>query len=347
MINLSTLENYLSEQERIRYIKNDGVSTRHLAMSDAVNYAIANRVLVKYFLRFYWIHFNHNLDMTLTVCKYAVERGEIKAAQQYFWSIIKIYYLSTYEAHARNVARYDRIPPKADELELANAYRAQLPKVKAALLPWLEAYGQILAITKDMDEQAKLAALLERVRTNAPKPPSKIPPDTRPMSEETFWCLISESRKGTEDQAEHCEKLTEMLTRFKAKEIVKFSKVLHGFISKAYTYDMLAMATIVNSGCSDDGFEYFLAWVVLQGQEFYEEAVRDVDSAGKRVKKDLEAEAEELLTVADDAYLEVKGEELPESAFGKRKKLTGKKWEPSDLKRLYPGMCKRHGYAGE
>ncbi|MGL6074966.1 MAG: DUF4240 domain-containing protein [Fimbriiglobus sp.] len=286
----------------------------------------------------------NDLESTLKVCLLAATDGEGLAAQKCLCRMIKMYYLSHYEDISKNVVRYALM--KSPDEEMLNGYRVELPRAQAALLPWLEAYGQLLAVTNDEAEQAKLATLLERVRTNAPKPPSEIPPETRSMTEETFWALISESKKGTEDQGEHCEKLTELLTRFKAKEIVKFSKLLHGFMATAYTYEMLAMATIVNSGCSDDGFDYFLAWVVLQGQEFYEEALRDVDSAGKRVKKDLEAEAEELLTVADDAYLEVKGEELPESAYGKRKKLTGQKWEPSDLKRLYPAMCKKHGFVG-
>jgi hypothetical protein len=39
-----------------------------------------------------------------------------------------------------------------------------------------------------------------------------------------------------------------------------------------------AAAYVINGGCSDDGFDYFRAWLMLQGQGTFGQAVADLDS---------------------------------------------------------------------
>jgi len=59
-------------------------------------------------------------------------------------------------------------------------------------------------------------------------------------------------------------------------------------------------------GCSDDGFEYFRCWLISQGKDVFENALRNPDSLVKAFAKlkqtDNIPELEEMLYVCTQAY---------------------------------------------
>ena len=317
-----------------------------LAAEATVKHAIAMRASGRILLKFCKIYTTNDPETTLQACVYATEKGFAKEAQRCLWSAIRPHLNKYYEC-VREVARFTKFQPKSQaQVELARAYKVQLPIELKRLTPWFDVYRELLAVTKDKSELSKFEAVVAHVASGQPKPVSDLPPDTRPMNEETFWSLISEASVRTPDLSERCEKLVARLIRFKKTDIVKFSKLLHGFVGLAYRYDLLGVATIVNDGCSDDGFDYFLAWLVFQGQERFEAILADPSSIAGWIKKGQVSEAEELMYVAGEAYAELSGDELPESAYGKRKKLTGTKRVDADLPKLFPALCKKFQYAG-
>ncbi len=40
------------------------------------------------------------------------------------------------------------------------------------------------------------------------------------------------------------------------------------------------MAYIINGGCSDDGFDYFLGWLIAKGRKYFEAALVNPERAG-------------------------------------------------------------------
>jgi hypothetical protein len=48
----------------------------------------------------------------------------------------------------------------------------------------------------------------------------------------------------------------------------------------------------MNGGCSDDGFEYFRAWLLAQGRDTFEKALEDPDTLA--ALEDPEGELEEF-----------------------------------------------------
>ena len=214
---------------------------------------------------------------------------------------------------------------------------------RAHTLEEITNYRKILTAAGDKDrELRKVEEIAAQVQSGQPRAKPNLPPDSRPMDVATFWSLIAESAKSRRDVTERCERLTQLLSAFKPPAVVKFSKLLHELLHRAYRHDLLAVATIVMGGCSDDSFEYFRAWLILQGEEKYRAALNDPASIGEWVKAKDEVEAEELLSVAEDAYTQLKGDELPESAYGKPpKKLQGEAWKAEDLATLYPALCRR------
>ena len=47
-----------------------------------------------------------------------------------------------------------------------------------------------------------------------------------------------------------------------------------------YTWDLWGVAYILKGGCSDDGFEYFRAWLIARGRDFVAQALADPEGLG-------------------------------------------------------------------
>ena len=104
-------------------------------------------------------------------------------------------------------------------------------------------------------------------------------------------------------------------------EIVSADEVLWGLLADSYRHPLWAAAYLVNGGCSDDGFEYFRGWLIMQGREVYERVVADPDAlaglAAIRAKAPSArpVECEDTLYIASRAYRAATGGELPGRAF--------------------------------
>lgn len=125
------------------------------------------------------------------------------------------------------------------------------------------------------------------------------------FSEADFWNIIERAKKiSNGDTTYQAELVTEMLAGRPLADIVKFGNIFSKLHRKTYRSDWWAAAYIINSGCSDDGFEDFRAWVISRGQKAFEEAVKDPESLVKHVNKNNmgECEAELLIYAALEAY---------------------------------------------
>jgi hypothetical protein len=161
------------------------------------------------------------------------------------------------------------------------------------------------------------------------------------MNEELFWKLIKQSKRGTDDCEEQAVKLTALLTKLEPKEIIAFERLLKKRRNEAYRWDLWAVAYIINGGCSDDGFEYFRGWLIAQGKEYFEASLQNAEHAAKRVQEGDEAECEAILYVAQEAYNDKTGTEMPALKIATPKKPKGKGWKDDDLEKLYPKLWKR------
>src|SRR5437764_1027803 len=86
--------------------------------------------------------------------------------------------------------------------------------------------------------------------------------------------------------------------------------------------------TTRKSGCSDDSFECFRCWLIGQGRAYFEAALASPRRAADGIKPGDDAECEELLYVAGDAYEEATGEaEMPRSARKRPAEPAGEEWD--------------------
>jgi hypothetical protein len=139
------------------------------------------------------------------------------------------------------------------------------------------------------------------------------------MNTTEFWQLIGASKTAItstdfeEAQDEQYNALYALLRQKTVEEIIAFEVHFTNFYRESYRTDIWDAASLINGGCSDDGFDYFRAWLIGAGQETYESVCQDPDNLILSVPDDAELlapeaeeefylEFEQLLSVASAAY---------------------------------------------
>lgn len=107
------------------------------------------------------------------------------------------------------------------------------------------------------------------------------------MSDERWWDLIERSRPGEAGAKAQAARLIALLTsELSVDEILSFDTFLKERIRDAFRWDLWAVAYIMSGGCSDDGFDYFIGWLICQGRARYEAALADPEAAAEGVGAD-------------------------------------------------------------
>ncbi|MCB5198512.1 DUF4240 domain-containing protein [Loktanella sp. TSTF-M6] len=153
----------------------------------------------------------------------------------------------------------------------------RIPKMKQELLAIMADYRKTAEMTgASKTELARIHADIAAIDAEErPRPKGK--PDPRKMDENLFWDLIDEGLTS-QPIVERIDTLPERLAAFKATAIRDFEKIRRSLEARAYRWDVWALAYLLQGGCSDDAFENFRGWLVLQGREVFEGAIADPDS---------------------------------------------------------------------
>ena len=125
------------------------------------------------------------------------------------------------------------------------------------------------------------------------------------MDVEQFWKLIEKTHQISQGAPrKQANLLIDELAKLSETEILSYQSILYDLMDKAYIAELWDVAYIMASGwgCSDDGFEYFRAWLIGQGQAVFEKALSDPESLVDVVEFGQETQWEVLLAVALEAY---------------------------------------------
>jgi hypothetical protein len=143
----------------------------------------------------------------------------------------------------------------------------------------------------------------------------------RRMDTEAYWQLVDEARTRARrgagpDAAPDADDVADSLRAVLVERGVEVAReadaAYDDLVATVHGPRLWGAAYLINGGSSDDGFDYFLGWLVAQGREVFERAAQDPDSLADVVDEDTEAECEDMLAAAWDAYEELTGEEFPE-----------------------------------
>ncbi|MCX4470603.1 hypothetical protein C5N14_27875 [Micromonospora sp. MW-13] len=138
------------------------------------------------------------------------------------------------------------------------------------------------------------------------------------MRTDDFWQLIDRARAGGGGAAGPvAARAGALLAERDAADIVGYARHQRRVMAASYRADLWGAAYLINGGASDDGFEYFRGWLIAQGREVFARAVADPDSLAElpQIRQAAltgeEFEAEQMLTVAEEAYRKATASELP------------------------------------
>ncbi|GAB3882998.1 DUF4240 domain-containing protein [Kibdelosporangium lantanae] len=151
------------------------------------------------------------------------------------------------------------------------------------------------------------------------------------MDTQEFWRLIETARdQAAEDVPSRASAL---LAIRPPAEIVAAQQVLWDLMVVSYQNPLWAAAYLINGGCSDDGFDYFRAWLIGQGRHVFERVLADPDSLADlpdiraAAADGTDVESEDVLTIAWDAHIAATGAELPENSFTIRYPALDPDWD--------------------
>jgi hypothetical protein len=166
------------------------------------------------------------------------------------------------------------------------------------------------------------------------------------MNEQEFWNIIESS--GSPDSLkpdEQCAAISVALSSKSKEDIVEFHNIHLMILNKAYTWNLLEACYIVIHHASDDVFEDFRNWIILNGRERFERSLENPDYLASFIKVDDPVEeitGEALLYVCEEAF-EGEAEELEELYKYPVEPVIEDSWPPvAVLKEKYPNLFSKY-----
>lgn len=162
------------------------------------------------------------------------------------------------------------------------------------------------------------------------------------MTTDDFWKLIETSRRDVEDVDEQMGKLQELLVKLPVDDILGFDTCFQECIRDAYTWELWGAAYIVNGGCSDDGFDYFIGWLIAQGRKSFDAVLTDPEMLGAIAEPDDHVECERMWSAAAIAYEAKTGkDDFYKISKGVTRQLRGEAWDEETVDQLYPKLARK------
>lgn len=159
---------------------------------------------------------------------------------------------------------------------------------------------------------------------------------------EQFWEIVDHSAQYAGNDAKQIEALKARLETLSQDELISFKHADDIYSSDAYSWLMWGAAYVINSGCSDDGFEYFRSWLISRGSKVCRAAVNDPDSLAELQNVGY-AEFELFSYVVDEVYEAKFGTDIPIIYRGTGSyDPKGEQWEEEDLPQLLPKLSAKY-----
>ncbi|SPH18530.1 hypothetical protein DEA8626_02069 [Defluviimonas aquaemixtae] len=213
----------------------------------------------------------------------------------------------------------------------------QIPEKKAILLKAMADFRALAAGEGgSASELARIDVDIAAIEAEErPKPVNKT--DARKMTEDVFWELI-DTGLGIETLGERLDLLPERLAQFKPSAIRAFDKILREMDARAYRTDVWALAYLLQGGCSDDAFDAFRGWLILQGRAVFEATLADPDGFDIALHHGSAGGMDALRDAAPIAYDMREGRAMP-PAKSKLLKLAGPEVEEHDFPSMLPRIA--------
>lgn len=174
------------------------------------------------------------------------------------------------------------------------------------------------------------------------------------MKLDEFWDHIEAASR--DDAEAQVEKLVDRLADLPPDEIIDFAYWWQTKLCESYGRSLWGAAYLINGGCSDDGFQYFREWLLLQGRDVFQAAVADPDSLAEVLDgEEVEHECYPAMrawfratgTAEDDAgYAALRAAERARHPSWPRFPELGEGWDFDDddeMRSRYPRLAAMYG----
>ena len=167
------------------------------------------------------------------------------------------------------------------------------------------------------------------------------------MDSVAFWDLLHCTRQRHDACKKQVQVLIELIESEDCEEIVSFQRHLYDRLCESYRWDLWAVAYVVNGSCGPELFDYFCGWLICQGKEYFETALRSPERAADNAKPGELVYCADILGAAWTAYKNKIGDELPQDAVpdARPEEPGGESWFKEDLEMLYPELWHRFGWS--
>lgn len=215
-----------------------------------------------------------------------------------FW-----YWVRERDAALKREARGKPLPLGASPSAQCNEF---IPSEKETLLAILRMAEPAFAEYGSPRDQA----WLEKQRTESEAERREVltgKPDPAPMTDALFWQIIAEGGDTTGDRL---DTLADRLAAYTPKAIKTFGQMVTDRTADAYRAEIWALAYLLMHGASDDAFEAFRNWLLLQGRDLYEATLANPDEFDAAGLTETPM-AEGLLSPVEQAYEMRAGKPMP------------------------------------
>jgi hypothetical protein len=163
-----------------------------------------------------------------------------------------------------------------------------------------------------------------------------------PMNEKEFWKSIEMVRNEAGANVEARPALLQRhLSKLKPEDIQRFQQRYDALLLESNNWSLWGAASIMNGGCSDDGFKYFRDWLISEGETLFRQSLLNPDSLASVSRRDY-FELESFGYAALKAYA-AKGAGELERDFSVEYAVTkGREWDESELPQLFPTLAAKY-----
>ena len=98
------------------------------------------------------------------------------------------------------------------------------------------------------------------------------------MDLDAFWRIVDGARSNASCDEDFLQRIEAHLWELEPDELMEFERQFEKTHTEACSWNLWGAAYLMKGGCSDDGFDYFRAWLMTQGRRTFEKAVKDPDT---------------------------------------------------------------------